>query len=71
MNSCVTSSSARIWRSLRCERIGEPSTIWRACPGAGSKMLHSGPICVCSDITIDSRKLSMGGLVTWANCWRK
>jgi len=34
-------------------------------------MLHSGPICVCSDITIDSRKLSMGGLVTWANCWRK
>ena len=53
MNSCVTSFSARICRSLRCDRIGEPSTICRACSGAGTKMLHSGPICVCSDITID------------------
>ena len=24
----------------------------RACSGAGTKMLHSGPICVCNDITM-------------------
>ena len=45
-----------ICRSLRCERIGEPSTICSACCCAGTNMLHSCPICVCSDMTMLSRR---------------
>jgi hypothetical protein len=50
---------------------GEFMTICCAYSGFGSCRLHSGPISVCSDITMRSRSESMGGFVTCANCCRK
>src|SRR5690606_2278952 len=42
-----------------------------ACSGVSSNTLRSAPRQVSSDMTMASRSGSIGGLVTWANCWRK
>ena len=59
-------SSERSVSSSPLRRIGWSMTSWRACSGASSRRLPSAPTPVPSDMTIDSRIGSIGGLVTCA-----
>lgn len=61
-------SCTREWRitSRSCgERIGCSKKSRRHCSSLGSRMLASGPIGQASDMTILSRKGSIGGFVTY------
>ena len=60
-------STSRRVSSSWLRRIGWSMTSWWACSGVSSSRLRSAPTPVPSDITIDSRIGSIGGLVTCAN----
>jgi hypothetical protein len=59
-------STSRSVSSSWLRRIGWSMTSWWACSGVSSSRFCSAPTPVPSDITIDSRIGSIGGLVTCA-----
>ena len=47
-------------------RMGDFSSISRACSGVGLSRFRSEPMAVSVDMMMSSRMQSIGGLVTWA-----
>ena len=62
--------SASTWMILASSSLsitGKSRINLRACSGAASRRLGSGPMAPAMDVTSSSRIASSGGLVTWAN----
>ena len=58
-------------RYFSVDSTGEVRITRFACCSDSAKIdCCSGPMVVSKDMTTASRSGSMGGLVTWANCWR-
>ena len=72
--SIILTLSPIYWRkdlNWFIDKTGEPSWRWSHWSSFSSSMLLKWPIRVLKLITTFSRKLSMGGLVTWLKFWRK
>ncbi len=63
--------NARMARNSAVDSTGLSSCSRSHCPASSSSTLPRLPSRVLSDITDVSRRLSIGGLVTWLNAWRK
>ena len=71
MRQAVSPMYLRIASNSALSTIGDCSESISLCSGDSSRMLPRLPSRVRIVITLRSRKLSIGGLVTWLKFWRK